>query len=180
MYRGVTCSSRSWPGSGWTAKTGDIHEKTGGQGSGLGESVFSRCQARPVSFARTGRSDAGGPGGCRPSSVSVQRLERAVARIWFVNPPWRSRRNELDHDIHQVLALLVPEGVHPPGWFEEARAGRNLVRRAGGVVTLVEGRGAGLDDHEARPPVAVPAAGSARRDRHLEHVEVRHALGLDL
>ena len=53
------------------------------------------------------------------------------------------------------------------------------LRCAGGVVPSVQGQGAGLQDHQARPRMRVPAEAHAWRDLVLEHVEIRLALCID-
>ena len=50
---------------------------------------------------------------------------------------------------------------------------------AGRIVGHIERRRAGLDDHQARPRMAVPAERRSRLDRVLQHVEIRCALRLE-
>src|SRR4029453_2095003 len=76
-------------------------------------------------------------------------------------------------------AALVPDDVHVAAVIDEARPGRDDVRGAGRVVAQVERRGAGLDDDEAGPGVAMPAEGPARRDPNLENLEIRGSLRVD-
>src|SRR5262245_20036036 len=94
---------------------------------------------------------------CFVRVVWLRRLEGAIAGARLRDQPRRPGRNELDHDIHQWHAAFVPDDVHVVGWFEEGRPSRNHVWRTSGVITLVEGRGSGLDDDKARPQVSVPA-----------------------
>src|SRR5207245_10329776 len=68
---------------------------------------------------------------CPPSGF-VQRLEGAVARGWFVDPSGEPRRNQRDHDRHEVDRALVADDVRVVAVVDEARAGLNDVGRAGG------------------------------------------------
>src|SRR6266511_1717076 len=130
---------------------------------------------------RPGREGPPLPAGPSRLFVSLaSSSEWAVAGARLADQSRRAGRNELYHDVHQVDTAFVPDDVHIPGWFEETRPGRNHVRRAGRVVTLVEGRGAGLDDHKARPQVAVPAQSPAGLNRDLYDMDVGQALRLDL
>jgi hypothetical protein len=97
----------------------------------------------------------------------------------LVDPAREACRDQGDDDGDGIDVAFVADDVEVVAVVDELRARRDDVRCAGGIVGLVEGRGAGLHDDEAGAGVAVPAEGPARRDRVLQHVEVRGALGPD-
>ena len=74
----------------------------------------------------------------------------AIAGIRFADGSRRAGWSELDHEIHQRDGLFVSDHVHVAGWLEERPKSSNSHRRAGGVVSLVEARGAGFDNHKAQ------------------------------
>ena len=105
----------------------------------------------------------------------------AIARIRFADGPRRAGRHELNHDIHQGFRrAFISDHVHVAGWLEEGLPSRNHLRCAGGVLSLVEARGARFDHHKAQAWMAVPAEPAAGLNRDLYNVEVRDSRGLDL
>jgi hypothetical protein len=145
--------------------------------------VCARFLSRPLAATSGGRvhREESERALCPPSDSRLLRPEprRAVAGR-LAHQSRCAGRNELDHDIHERDAAFVPDDVRAAPWFEELRPGRKYARRTRGVVSLVEGRGSGLDGHKARLGVAVPAESPARLNRDLYYMEVRQSRRLEL
>src|SRR6476619_7381788 len=91
------------------------------------------------------------PAPLRPSSSTSE--AGAVAGAGLADQSRCTGRNELHHDIHQGNAALVPDDVNVALRLEGCLPRLEHVRRARGIVAVVEGRCALLDDHEAEARV---------------------------
>ena len=75
--------------------------------------------------------------------------EVAVARIRLVDP-WRcTARDHPSHEQDELLVALIARDVDDAAGVDVGRPRPVHMRRAVGIITAVEGRGSGLDDHEA-------------------------------
>src|SRR6478672_4302250 len=81
-------------------------------------------------------------GGVRrpPALVSAVRQVWAVGRRVLVDPPLEPGGDERDDDGHEVDIALVTDDVCVVSVVDEGRSGGDDVRRARGIVALVERR----------------------------------------
>src|SRR5258708_10819544 len=115
-----------------------------------------------------------------PPPLGARRLsEGAVAGARLIDPPHGAPRNERRHVHDRHDAPFVADEVDIAHVIDEPRSGLDDLWRAGGIIASVEGQGARLDDHEARPRVRVPAKTPALHNRVLQDVEIRFTLGTD-
>ena len=124
----------------------------------------------------------------RPSST---RCARALAAslvgtdagvwVWFVDPSLEPCGDERDDVYVRVDAAVVANQMQIVALVGECRSewrrGPEVLGAAVGRV--VDAEGSGLDGHEARPGVAVPAEGATWMDHVLNDVDVGGALDLD-
>src|SRR5438552_1642432 len=99
-------------------------------------------------------------------------LEGAVAGLWFVDSPRCAPRDERDDDSHEVHFALVSHHMDVETLVHESRTSPKPVRSTRRISAEVDRRRPRLDDHEARPGMAVPTEGPARRDPVLKDMDV--------
>jgi len=99
--------------------------------------------------------------------------------VWYVDPPRRAERKDLEGDQHQVGVSLVHDDVRVfPSLVHESGAGG--VDNADEIIGAILGRCPGNDGDDGWTGVRVPARMPAWHDRIFHDPDVRKSFGLDL
>src|SRR5438093_8766598 len=95
----------------------------------------------------------------REGRAPDRHLERAVGGFWLIDLARGAPRDERHHVHDRFDAPFVADDVNIAARIDEPRPSFDDLARTLRIIGSIQGQRAGLDDHEARPRVRVPAEG---------------------